>query len=97
MGKMGCRKSRAQKIGRNQVNCAKGFREAGRRGGCGRASDVMTGWWSRLEASQIGNHEAVRMSSRGSWLAVGQEVEVILKVRERKRKEWETDGKAEEI
>ena len=37
------------------------------------------------------------MSSRGSWLAVGQEVEVILKARERKRKEWETDGKAEEI
>ena len=30
-------------------------------------------------------------------MAVGQDVEVILKARERKRKEWETDGKAEEI
>ena len=30
-------------------------------------------------------------------MAVGKEVEVILKARERKRKQWETDGKAEEI
>ena len=96
MGKMDVGNQEQRKLEgiRSMVLRASG-RPAG--GGWRRASDVITGWWSLLEASQIWNQEAVRMTSRGSWLAVGKEVEVILKARERKRKQWETDGKAEEI